>query len=326
MSMSVGRKRGVRMFAGVWVASLVAASSGLASSALASSVHSGEGPGEGSVAEVVVVGQPAAEAEVVQVYDLRDLAMLVRQTRPEDEVITQRQTMSPFEAAAQQNSAEELLARSIANAAGLTINSYVNGFIVTTGTRPEHGTFLSAIEAIRGSGERYALVIEVHSIGRDEAISLSGEFKPDDVSAELLRRVQQSISAGRPTRVFSREDREYVSEYTPVVSTNSVAYGQLIGSAGDGLSAEVLLSSDGDQGVRIRMVGQMFTSSIEQASLDWSGYSSELGLVESQRRSIESDIIIPLNRSVVIGVCDGFGESESIDDSLVIVAKVSRIR
>ncbi len=197
-----------------------------------------------------------------------------------------------------------------------------DGVYLVTGEADQHVQFVKLIEDVRSLYQgAYELELFTYPVAAAQAPALGAA--PDSQSVTL--RTRQVIARRVESRIDLTEELTYIRDWQPVVGNDSVGYDpdpdvvtrglRLAVTAGAVNDAPEGRGSAGSGRIPLRLRGEWIDATVERQSsplAPLSGGNLELGLPRITKRTIESDLRVPLGQAVVLAVVPGTKAGESV--------------
>ncbi len=288
----------------------------------------------------VLVGPALAAAQdsVVEIYDARDLAVLIASPPGGQSVATDKSapavgSPSPFwmrtPSAGPATDKLDQLFGSIVNVTGAGYSQLMPGVFAVTTDRETHTTVRAMLAKVRGMSEqRYEFDLVVYPVPVASAPALGGAVTPD--AAAVGTRIRTTAMRRLPQTVEALKRVAYISDWMPVVADNAVGNDPTTSEVVSGLSCIALIGAgpDSSEVVNLQLTGRLSRASVAPGAggagkaMAATGPASEglgIGLPVIDERSISVDLPITVAAPNVVGarltavaVLPGFEEGQSL--------------
>lgn len=216
------------------------------------------------------------------------------------------------------SSPTDRLVGKLANLLSLMPEELVENVYFIDGDDESHQRFADAIEKMKAlHQDRVQVEVSCYEVAASEAPGIGEESKPADKPTVGGTTVgpRHSLARIEATRSVS-----YIADWSPVVGDAAVGFDPTIGSVTDGAAFGVRVGA-GKEKIRVGVQGVVAKAEIStvrtqseqtmgagQVALSPGGALVAIGLPHVERRVIDTDVAISLNRATVVATAPGFSE------------------
>ncbi len=275
--------------------------------------------------------QAAAAAEVLQVYDMRDLASLLpanasREDRPAVGTIAASPTNELQNQRAEtkaQASSIDVLVEGLCAALSLSNQRLGEAVYLIRGERGQHSQLAELLTQLRAVyADSFGIEVTAVAMPASSAPAIGKPYAPG-AGDRVLHRLATRVLQGARTRLDSTESTGFISDWTPVVGTQAMGYDPQTASSESGLSVSVTVTGHAPQAApSLQLTACIAEFSYRESFQPLVGKGVEgsltLDLPHQNRREIASAIDVALGKATVVGVVSGFKG----DEIIVLVATV----